>query len=196
MRCTQVLCATVLAVRVALAPAAAAESYRVKSRALATVFVSVGEAGRFARGERLRVVAGDATVAEMEVVALYPGMVACRVLSSTRAVVAGDVVLRSAPRTAAGAAPGGKAPEVPAPRRAAPPSPPPPVKPPPRPPAPAAAGADGAAPHATNGNGNGTPARATTASFRVKYRSSANAYLDAGGPAGLSVGDRLRVAAG
>ncbi|HEY7510764.1 MAG TPA: hypothetical protein VIG50_10955, partial [Vicinamibacteria bacterium] len=148
------------------------------------------------RGERLRVVAGDATVAEMEVVALYPGTVACRVLSSTRAVVAGDVVLRSARRTAAGAVSPAKAPDVPAPRRTALPSPPPPVRPPTPPPTPAATGAEDPTPHATNGNGNGAPARAATASFRVKYRSSANAYLDGGAPAGLSVGDRLRVAAG
>jgi hypothetical protein len=165
-------------------PAPAAESFKVTSRALASVSIDGGRTQGLKVGDRLRVVAGEATVAELEVASVTERTASCRTISATRPINAGDVVV-PVPRTPpkAAAAPGFAALKTPAatpagPRVAADPPPPAPVvaqapAPPPLPP-PSPGG------------------RRVT----VRYRSAANVYLDAGRAQGLEVGDRLEVVAG
>ena len=82
----------------ALALASAAPSpgeprFTVTSRSQATVTVDGGRADGLSVGDRLRVVRGGATIAELEIVSAAERWSSCRVLSSTRPIATGDVVV-------------------------------------------------------------------------------------------------------
>ncbi|HEY6555245.1 MAG TPA: hypothetical protein VI669_17945, partial [Vicinamibacteria bacterium] len=68
----------------------AAAGYSVKYRSAANVYLDAGRAQGLIVGDRLRVVAGDATVAELEVLFAAEQSASCRVVSETRPVRAGD----------------------------------------------------------------------------------------------------------
>ena len=172
-----------LALALPAATVRAERRFVVTSRSLATVTVDGGRADGLNVGDRLRVLSGSTVVAELEVVSSAERWSSCRVLSLTRPIGTGDVVV-PVPRASV----------PPAPRAAAVPVPPAPSPAPtPRPtPTPQVAvpalAPPVAAPPAS------VPAGGTR--FSVKYRSAANAYLDGGRSAGLDVGDRLRVVSG
>ena len=206
----------------ALALAASASNpdegrFVVASRGLSTVSIDGGRVQGVRVGDRLRVVEGDRTIAELEVVSVAERWASCRAISLTRPIATGDVVVRvqrvaSAPpvvRAAASApAPTATPTPTPTPAPAPPPTAPPartPKQPPP-PPAlvraeakvsPASVPVSTAAPapvvFATTAPRPEPPAPASGSGFRVKYRSAANVYLDAGQAQGLRVGDRLEV---
>jgi hypothetical protein len=203
-----------LALPLAAAPTQAAQTYKVTARSLAGVSVDAGRAHGLKRGDRLRVVAGEATVAELEVVSVAERSASCRTLSATRPVAVGDAVVPAGPKPAATPPPKlaamtprlPAAPHPPAPEAARPSvaasmsdagptsastpaaaSTPPPASTPVPAPKPVAVTQAAAAP----ASGSRTGPRLT-----VKYRSAANVYLDAGRAAGLNVGDRLRVVSG
>jgi hypothetical protein len=200
-----------------LAPAAPAEPrIHVKGRALAAVQVDAGRAQGLKLGDRLRVVSGQATVGEIEVVALDERSASCRIVSMTRPIGVGDEVVpiprvaRGAPAPKAAAMPplrtdrGAGEPLTPHPAltpmapRAAPTAPPPASDPPPVVATPSAAPASPASTDAAPAPALKTlaPAPANARRFRVKYRSAASVYLDAGRADGLDVGARLLVVAG
>jgi hypothetical protein len=187
----------------------------VTSRSLSTVSIDGGRAQAVKVGDRLRVMAGDQVIGELEVVTVAERWSSCRPISQTRPIATGDVVVPLPPalsRTAAAApAPAPTLPQppaqTPAPRAAPVPIPtstPEPVRPPSSPPA-AATPAVGAPPEATPPRAFAAlaprPAAPSVASanqspFRVKYRSAANVYLDGGRAQGLRVGDHLEVVDG
>jgi hypothetical protein len=182
-----------LALALPAATARAERRFVVTSRSLATVTVDGGRADGLNVGDRLRVLSGSTVVAELEVVSSAERWSSCRVLSLTRPIGTGDVVV-PVPRASVS----------PAPRAAAAPVPPAPAPAPtPRPtPTPQVAAPSVAAPVAAPPVA-APPVAATPASvptggtrFNVKYRSAANVYLDGGRSAGLDVGDRLRVVSG
>jgi len=72
---------------------ASGRSFTVKYRSASNVYLDAGRAAGLDVGDRLRVVAGQATVAEMEVVYAAEQSASCKVLSETRPVKAGDVAL-------------------------------------------------------------------------------------------------------
>ena len=165
----------------ALALASAAPSpgeprFTVTSRSQADVTVDGGRADGLIVGDRLRVVRGGVTIADLEIVSVAERWSSCRVLSSARPIATGDVVVPAdrppAPR------PAGQTTPAPAPK-------PPPAAPEPAPPPAAQSTAQAPAPLPASGS-----------KFNVKYRSASNAYLDGGRAAGLDVGDRLRVVSG
>lgn len=233
--------ATLLLALSLAAPVPAETRFRVKRRSLAVVHVDAGRDQGLKVGDRLRVVAGQTTVGEMEVVFVDEGSASCRIVSVTRPIGIGDVVVPIARPVTTSAPPlktarvaeadpvPAAAPDLPlTPRPAlaamAPrPSPTPPVtaaspavsSPTPAPPSAAPARPVAPAPRPVAGEQlparaatpapPAAPARAVAASapvaatgqrFRVKYRSAANVYLDAGRAEGLDVGDRLRVVSG
>jgi hypothetical protein len=174
---------TLLLLALFLAPAASwGESrFTVTSRSLATVNVDGGRADGLSVGDRLTVVQGETTIGELEIVSAAERWSLCRVVSSTRPVDRGDVVVPAARTPAA-------VPSVqptPAPTPKPPPAVPPTTPKPSTPPEPPLPTSTTAAPPA--------PAAVTGTKFNVKYRSAGNAYLDGGRAAGLAVGDRLRV---
>jgi hypothetical protein len=85
------------------APAPAAPTFKVTSRSLAGVSIDGGRAHGVKVGDRLRVVAGATTVAELEVVSVAERQASCRAISTTRPISVGDVVVplsRPAPASA------------------------------------------------------------------------------------------------
>ncbi len=147
--------------------APAERSFVVTSRGLAGVTVDGGRADGLSVGDRLRVVSGPTTLAELEIISVAERWASCRAVSLTHPIAPGDVVVlvNRTPAPTATLAP------TPAPT----PTPTPAISAP-VPPAPA------------------TPVSGQR--FTVKYRSAANVYLDAGRAVGLNVGDRLRVVSG
>ena len=200
----------------ALAFAAAAANpvetrFVVTSVGRSTVSIDGGRVQGVSTGDRLRVVAGERIIAELEVVSVAERWASCRTISRTRPIATGEVVVPAIVRDPA-AAPA--APAFPQTVRVASPSPfPTPVPPPapapkPTPPGPVHAEAEAApasVPASTPAQAPAPPASAALASrpepvapasgatFRVKYRSAANVYLDAGRAQGLRVADRLEV---
>ena len=199
-------------------PASAEIRLRITRRSLASVELDGGRVQGLAPGDRLRVVEGPATVAELEVIKAAQRSARCKVVSSKRPLRVGDVAVRpdpvakrptpapasngaaSLPRaTPAAAAP---APAVvakaPAPAPEAPAPAPPPLAVQSRAPAagspaslpkpPAPVPALASAPPAPS------PApRASGPAFTVEYRSADSVYLDGGRAAGLEVGRVLQV---
>ena len=72
---------------------ASRRGFKVKYRSAANVYLDAGRAEGLNIGDRLRVVAGQATVAELEVVYVAELSASCKVLSETRPVRAGDVAV-------------------------------------------------------------------------------------------------------
>jgi hypothetical protein len=230
----------VLPLALALAAAVANPADRrfvVTSLGLSTLSIDGGRAQGVSPGDRLRVMAGERTIAELEVVSVAERWASCRAISRTRPIATGDVVVPLAPARVAAASPApapvALAPASPTPTPAPTPTPTPrpvatpvpaptptpkpvatPVPAPtltPRPvaaPVPAPVPAPSPAPTPTVAPAPAAvapptvfaalarpePAASPTgSSFRVKYRSAANVYLDAGRAQGLRVGDRLEV---
>ena len=75
------------------ASAPAGQRFTVTARALATVTIDGGKADGLRVGDRLRVVSGQATVAELEIVSVAEQWSSCRALSLTRPIVVGDAVV-------------------------------------------------------------------------------------------------------
>jgi hypothetical protein len=152
-----------------VAPVRGESRFTVTSSSQATVTVDGGRADGLSVGDRLRVARGTTTIAELEIVSAAERWSSCRVISSTGPVNRGDVV-------------------VPAARPPKDPRPAPPPKTPPttlEPPTPQASRSTAA-----------PPAPIPASKFTVKYRSTANVYLEGGRAAGIDVGDRLRVVSG
>ena len=110
-------------------PVPAEQRFIVTSRGLATLTVDGGRSHGLKVGDRLRVVSGAATIAELEVVSVAERWSECRTLSVTRAVTPGDVVVPAKRAPAPTQVP---APTV-APTKVPTPAPPPTVAPPPAP---------------------------------------------------------------
>jgi len=210
-----VLLALTLAV---VASAPAAPRFRVSGRSLVTVYLDAGRDQGLKVGDRVRVVEGQTRVAEMTIVAVNEHSAACRVDSLKRPIVRGDTVVPAptpqSARAAAGQAESAKAAVAPKPRVASATGA--------HPPAPKAAASNDTASASAPGFASlrrqaapsgppavSVPVKASVAptravapaevsgpGFKVRYRSAANAYLDAGRARGLNVGDRLRVVAG
>jgi hypothetical protein len=195
------LAAAALLLALSLATAAPAESrFRVTGRSLTVVHLDAGRDQGLKVGDRLRVLVGEAAVGELEVVFVDRRSASCRVVSVTRPIGVGDVAVPIPKEAAVASTPT-------APRVAPAPADPPAPAEPKRRQAPSqgfAAMAPQGAPAASAAQSPPpapapTPPPAAPASgrrFRVKYRSAANVYLDAGRSEGLNVGDRLRVVAG
>ena len=155
----------------AMAPSAGAETQvKVTRQSLARVDVDGGLVHGLALGDRLRVVDGGDTVAQLEVVQVSQRAAECRVISAERRIRVGDiaVLVEDAPAPAGREDEGPSAPEASQAASPVPPSPPPP------PPPPAAARAGGP-------------------SFTVEYLSADSVYLDGGRAAGLEEGRHLQV---
>src|SRR4249919_1083997 len=73
--------------------AGAAPGFNVRYRSASNVYLDAGRAQGLVVGDRLRVVSGEATVAELEVLFAAEQSASCRVVSETRAVRAGDSVV-------------------------------------------------------------------------------------------------------
>ena len=162
----------------------AEKRFVVTSLGLSTVSIDGGRDQGVSPGDRLRVVVGDRTIAELEVVSVAERWTSCRTISRTRPIRTGDVVVPVSPASPPAAVAAAAAPSAPPP--APRPTPTPTVAPAPAavaPPPVFAALASRAEPAAP----------ATGSSFKVKYRSVANVYLDAGRAQGLRVGDRLEI---
>ncbi len=101
---------------VSVALAAAGPSYKVRYRTPTNVYLDAGRAAGLAVGDRLRVMDAQTVVAELEVVYAAEQSASCKVVSETRPVRVGDVVVPvAAPRAATPApapAPGGAAPSA------------------------------------------------------------------------------------
>jgi hypothetical protein len=96
------------------ATAVAEPSFRVKYRSLGNVYLEGGRAQGLNVGDALRVMAGQSSVAELEVVYVAEHSASCRVVSETRPVRVGDRALRVSGRAAPAATTAGEAPAVPA----------------------------------------------------------------------------------
>lgn len=99
--------ALALALTLLAVGASAAVTLSVKYRSAANVYVDGGRAQGLAVGDRLMVMSGGQTVAELEVLFVAERSASCRVVSETRTVRAGDVVLpkrKGAPEAAPNAA--------------------------------------------------------------------------------------------
>ena len=82
------------------------DTMAVTYRSATSIYVSGGRAAGLAVGDRLNVVSGRETVAELEVSFLAEHSASCKILSETKPVKTGDRVVRSgAPRAAASPAP-------------------------------------------------------------------------------------------
>jgi len=82
-----------------------AGGFSVRYRTASNVYLDAGRAQGLVVGDRLRVVSGEATVAELEVLFAAEQSASCRVVSETRAVRAGDtavLVPRKETKTSAG----------------------------------------------------------------------------------------------
>jgi hypothetical protein len=197
----------VLALVLAASPAFAAPGLRITGRSLATVRVDGGRDRGLKVGDRLRVVEGDAVVAEVEVVFLDARSAACRVVSQKRPIGKGDLVVPVGVPVANAAGAAASAPKAssPDPRSTGPwlaalrsesgPAPVPPPAPKVEPAEPRPAPAAAPAFRATS-TVEQVPPAAEGRRFRVKYRSATSVYLDGGRADGLEVGHRLRVVAG
>jgi hypothetical protein len=82
-----------LAVALAAPSARAARPFVVTSRSMAEVTIDGGRADGLRAGDRLRVLSGEATVGEVEIVDAAERWSSCRVLSATRPIGPGDVVV-------------------------------------------------------------------------------------------------------
>ncbi len=143
---------------------------RVTRQSLTRVDVDGGLINGLALGDRLRVVDGEETVAELEVVQVSHRTAECRVVSVERPVRVGDVVVLIDDEEAPPPATSQQGPPAPEAAPAAPPIPPPPAK--------------------------SASARASGPSFTVQYLSADSVYLDGGRAAGLEEGRRLQVLEG
>lgn len=116
--------AALTALLLATAAHAAEPSLSVKYRSAANVYLDGGRAAGLAVGDRLAVMSGSTTVAELEVIFLADLSASCRIVSESRAVRAGDVAVRikKGQSPAAAEAPPPK-PEAPAVVSLTPPSP-------------------------------------------------------------------------
>ena len=85
--------ATLLTLLGLAAFAPAGPRFTVTTRALATITIDGGKADGLRVGDRLRVVSGPATVAELEIVSVAEEWSSCRALSLTRPIVVGDAVV-------------------------------------------------------------------------------------------------------
>ena len=80
-------------VLVSAAPVRGESRFAVTSRSLATVTVDGGRSDGLSVGDRLRVVQGGTTIAEVEIVSAAERWSSCRVVSSTGPVGRGDLVV-------------------------------------------------------------------------------------------------------
>jgi len=110
---------TLLVALVSAALAAAVPSYKVRYRTATNVYLDAGRAQGLAVGDRLRVMDGQAAVAELEVVYVAEQSASCKVVSETRPVRVGEVVVPVAAPRAAAPAPDSAATPAPAPAPAA-----------------------------------------------------------------------------
>jgi hypothetical protein len=85
--------ALLLLVSFVSAASASEPSYAVRYRSATNVYLDAGTAQGLGVGDRLRVVEGQKTVAELEVVYAAEHSASCKVISETRPVRAGDVVV-------------------------------------------------------------------------------------------------------
>jgi len=161
-----------------VAPAALAETrVKVTRQSLTRIDVDGGLVHGLAPGYRLRVVEGEKTIAELEVLRAAQRSAQCKVVSVKRPIRVGDVAVLVETRAASGPTVTGgdvgpPAPEsVPATAAAQSPPAPPAPAPPASAPAPVAGGP----------------------SFTVQYLSADSVYLDGGRAAGLEEGSRLQV---
>jgi hypothetical protein len=171
--------AVLLGMTLILTPSAGAETrVKVTRQSLTRVDVDGGLVHGLALGDRLRVVDGEKSVAELEVVQASQRTAECRLVSAARPVRVGDVavLVEDAPVAAAAAGVENEGPPAPEESQAA--SPVPPSPPPPPPPTPPAA------------------ARASGPAFTVEYLSADSVYLGGGRAAGLEEGRRLQVLEG
>jgi hypothetical protein len=76
----------------ATAAIAATAGYTVRYRSAANAYLDAGRAQGLAVGDHLRIVEGQKTIAELEVVYVAERSASCRILSENRAVRVGDVV--------------------------------------------------------------------------------------------------------
>lgn len=83
--------------------ASAAGTLSVKYRSAANIYLDGGRAQGLAIGDRLLVLSGQKTVAELEVVFVAEQSASCRVVSETRTVRAGDAVVPAKKGTTKGA---------------------------------------------------------------------------------------------
>ena len=100
----QTLPATLVVAPPAVAVAAGTK-FRVKYRSAGNVYLEGGRAQGLNLGDSLRVLAGETTLAELEVVYVAEHSASCRVVSEARPVHAGDQALRVATRAVAPTAP-------------------------------------------------------------------------------------------
>jgi hypothetical protein len=175
--------------------APAQQAFIVTVRGLATLTVDGGKADGLRVGDRLRVMSGPATVAEVEIVSVAERWSSCRTVSLTRPINLGDTAVpvnrAPAPRPTPTPMPTPTPEPTPAPTPE--PAPPQSLARPATPEVPVAVSAPGVTASAA---AQAPPPPASGRGFTVKYRSAANVYLDGGRAAGLGVGDRLRVGSG
>ena len=92
----RILRRVVLSLVLALAAAVAnpaEKRFVVTSLGLSTLSIDGGRDQGVSTGDRLRVVAGDRTIAELEVVSVAERWTSCRTISRTRPIATGDVVV-------------------------------------------------------------------------------------------------------
>ena len=92
MRTRSMALPSLLAIRCARLRAAACPAMVVTGRGLAEVYVDVAGATSLKPGQRLRLGAPPAVVAELEVVRIREGVAVCRIVSQRRTIVKGDIV--------------------------------------------------------------------------------------------------------
>ena len=98
---TLALALTVAAIPAGAQTARRADQMSVTYRSATAVYVSGGRAAGVAVGDRLDVVSGGKTIAELEVAFLAEHSASCRIVSETGTVKVGDQVLRVGPPRAA-----------------------------------------------------------------------------------------------
>jgi hypothetical protein len=96
------------------APSTSGRRFTVKYRSAANVYLAAGSAEGLHAGDRLRVVGGKDSGADLEVVYAAERSASCRVLSETRPVRAGDEAVVTAAANGAPPASAAAAPKVPA----------------------------------------------------------------------------------
>jgi hypothetical protein len=169
--------ALLLGVALVPAPSAPAETpIKITRQSLTRVDVDGGLVHGLALGDRLRVVEGGKTVAELEVVQVSHRAAECRVLSQKRPLRVGDVVVpvgeaeAGSKPTGGGDEPSADPADSPPADASAPPPPPPATSP--------------------------AKVPASSPSFTVQYLSADSVYLDGGRAGGLEEGRRLQVLEG
>src|SRR3990172_3396285 len=87
------LIAVALLLALGATPASSAPPIRIKGRFLARVHLDAGRAEGLKVGDRLRLGAGEAAFAEIEIVYIEEHTAYCKVLSQKRPIGAGDLVV-------------------------------------------------------------------------------------------------------